>query len=53
LCNPRYTGRQVWNKQRKDGILLDVNDVAAGYETRMRWNQAGSWVWSDAIVHEP
>jgi site-specific DNA recombinase len=19
LCNPRYTGRQVWNKQRKDG----------------------------------
>jgi site-specific DNA recombinase len=53
LCNPRYTGRQVWNEQRKDGILLDVNDVAAGYETRMRWNQAGSWVWSDAIVHEP
>ena len=53
LCNPRYTGRQVWNKQRKDEILLDVNDVAAGYETRMRWNQLGSWVWSDAIVHEP
>jgi site-specific DNA recombinase len=47
-----YSGRQVWSKQRKDEILLDVNDVAAGYETRMRWNQAGSWVWSDAIVHE-
>ncbi len=53
VCNPRYTGRQVWNKQRKDEILLDVNDVAAGYETRMRWNEAGSWVWSDTIVHEP
>ena len=53
VCNPRYTGRQVWNKQRKDEILLDVNDVAAGYETRMRWNEVGSWVWSDAIVHEP
>ena len=53
LTNPRYTGRQVWNKQRKDEILLDVNDVAAGYETRMRWNQPGSWVWSDAITHEP
>ncbi|HEY1003709.1 MAG TPA: recombinase family protein [Streptosporangiaceae bacterium] len=53
VCNPRYTGRQVWNRQRKDEILLDVNDVAAGYETRMRWNQAGSWVWSDAIAHEP
>ena len=43
VCNPRYTGRQVWNKQRKDEILLDVNDVAAGYETRMRWNDTGSW----------
>ena len=53
LTNPRYTGRQVWNKQRKDEVLLDVNDVAAGYETRMRWNQPGSWVWSDAITHEP
>ena len=53
MCNPRYTGRQVWNKQRKDEILLDVNDVAAGYETRMRWNKAGRWVWSDAIAHEP
>jgi len=53
LTNPRYTGRQVWNKQRKDEILLDVDDVAAGYETRMRWNQPGSWVWSDTIAHEP
>ncbi len=53
VCNPRYTGRQVWNKQRKDEILLDVNDVAAGYETRMRWNEAGSWVWSDTIAQEP
>jgi site-specific DNA recombinase len=44
---------EVWNKQRKDEILLDVNDVALGYETRMRWNEAGRWVWSDAIVHEP
>lgn len=23
LANPRYTGRQVWNKQRKDEVLLD------------------------------
>ncbi len=53
LRNPRYTGRQVWNKQRKDEILLDVDDVAAGYETRMRWNEAGSWIWSDSLAHEP
>jgi DNA invertase Pin-like site-specific DNA recombinase len=53
LDNPRYTGRQVWNKQRKDEVLLDVENVADGYETKMRWNQEGSWVWSDKIVHEP
>ncbi|WP_026184516.1 recombinase family protein [Salinispora vitiensis] len=53
LSNPRYTGRQVWNKQRKDEVLLDVNDVALGYETRMRWNDKNSWVWSDTIAHPP
>jgi site-specific DNA recombinase len=31
LGNPRYTGRQVWNKQRKDDVLLDVDDVALGH----------------------
>ena len=53
LRNPRYTGRQVWNKQRKDEILLDVNDVARGYETRLRWNDTGQWIWSDTIAQEP
>jgi site-specific DNA recombinase len=51
--NPRYAGRQVWNKQRKDEILLDVNDVARGYETRMRWNDTAQWVWSETVAHEP
>ncbi len=53
LSNPRYTGRQVWNRQRKDEILLDVHDVALGYETKMRWNDPGSWVWSDIIAQQP
>jgi DNA invertase Pin-like site-specific DNA recombinase len=53
LENPRYTGRQVWNKQRKDEVLLDVNDVALGYQTRMRWNPADQWVWSDTVAHQP
>jgi site-specific DNA recombinase len=53
LLNPRYTGRQVWNKQRKDEILLDVNDVAAGHETKMRWNTKDDWIWSQTVVHEP
>jgi site-specific DNA recombinase len=38
LANPRYTGRQVWNRQRRDEVLLDVEDVAAGHETKLRWN---------------
>jgi site-specific DNA recombinase len=53
LSNPRYTGRQVWNKQRKDEVLIDVDDVALGHETRMRWNTADAWVWSTEVVHEP
>jgi site-specific DNA recombinase len=52
LANPRYTGRQVWNRQRKDEVLLDVNDVALGHTTKMRWNEQGKWIWSDQPVHE-
>jgi site-specific DNA recombinase len=53
LGNPRYTGRQVWNRQRKDEVLLDVNDVALGHTTKMRWNEAGQWIYSDQVVHSP
>jgi site-specific DNA recombinase len=53
LTNPRYTGHQVWNRQRKDEVLLDVNDVALGHTTKMRWNEAGAWIYSDEIVHSP
>lgn len=53
LKNPRYTGRQVWNKQRKDEVLLDVHDVALGYTTKQRWNDKDQWVVSERIVHEP
>jgi site-specific DNA recombinase len=28
LLNPRYAGRQVWNRQRRDEVLIDVDDVA-------------------------
>ena len=31
LTNPRYTGYQVWNRQRSDEVLLDVDDVALGH----------------------
>jgi site-specific DNA recombinase len=53
LMNPRYTGRQVWNRQRKDEVLIDVADVALGHTTKMRWNEAGKWIYSDQVVHPP
>jgi len=53
LQNPRYTGRQVWNRQRRDEELLDVEDVAAGYQSKMRWNDRGDWIWSAEVTHEP
>lgn len=53
LVNPRYTGRQVWNRQRKEEVLLDVDDVALGHETKLRWNTPDKWIWSERQAHEP
>jgi site-specific DNA recombinase len=53
LTNPRYTGRQVWGKQRKDEVLIDVEDVGLGHAVKMRWNEPGSWTWSAEPAHEP
>lgn len=43
----------MWNKQRKYEVLIDVEDVALGHETRMRWNEHSEWIWSPQVVHEP
>jgi hypothetical protein len=53
LANPRYTGRQVWNKQRTDEVLLDVDDVALGHTPIMRWNHPDQWVTSKNLAHQP
>jgi len=53
LTKPRYTGHQVWNKQRRDEVLIDVDDVALGHQTRMRWNDPDAWICSDRPVHPP
>src|ERR1700761_3673889 len=53
LINPRYTGHQVWNKQRKDEVLIDVEDVALGHTTKLRWNGSDQWLWSKKIVQPP
>jgi site-specific DNA recombinase len=53
LTNPRYTGFEVWNKQRRDEVLVDLEDVAAGHESVMRWNDKSEWIWSAVPAHEP
>jgi site-specific DNA recombinase len=47
LANPRYTGRQVWNRQRTD------HDSAASGRKRagQRWNQPRDWVISKVTAH--
>jgi len=34
--NPRYTGRQVWNRQRTDRDLADAGDIALGHNDKGR-----------------
>jgi site-specific DNA recombinase len=43
----------VWGRQRRDEVLLDVNDVAAGHVSRMRWNDPDRWIWSTQPTHQP
>ena len=38
LTNPRYTGYEVWNRQRRDYDLLDPTAPADGHVRRMRWS---------------
>jgi site-specific DNA recombinase len=44
LTNPRYTGRQVWNRQRTDFHLVDPGNTGLGHKQVQRWNlpEAGS-----------
>jgi hypothetical protein len=45
LANPRYTGRQVWNRQRIDFDLIDPGNTGLGHKQVQRWNlpSAGSF----------
>ncbi|MGO8892231.1 MAG: recombinase family protein [Streptosporangiaceae bacterium] len=51
LSNPRYTGRQVWNRQRTDRDLVDPGDIALGHKPVQRWNLPDGWVISRKPVH--
>ena len=52
LQNPRYTGRQVWNRQRTDKDLADPADVSLGHKDVQRWNLPDGWVISARSAHE-
>jgi len=51
LSNPRYTGRQVWNRQRTDKDLADPADVSLGHKSVQRWNLPDGWVISAKPAH--
>jgi site-specific DNA recombinase len=51
LSNPRYTGRQVWNRQRTDRDLADPADVSLGHKSVQRWNLSDGWVISRTPTH--
>jgi site-specific DNA recombinase len=38
LANPRYTGRQVWNRQRADRDLVDPANTGLGHRQVQQWN---------------
>nr|WP_230493387.1 recombinase family protein [Mycobacterium mantenii] len=52
LDNPAYRGIRVWGKQEKYEVLVNPDDVAAGYETRMRWRDEADWIAPDRRTHE-
>lgn len=51
LLNPTYTGVRVWGKQEKVERLVDVADVALGYQTGMRHKDRSEWVIPPAATH--
>jgi len=51
LANQRYTGRQVWNRQRTDFDLVDPVNTGLGHRQVQRWNLPEGWVISKWPAH--
>ena len=51
LANPRYTGRQVWNRRRTDHDLVDPANTGLGHRQVQRWNLPAGWVISARPAH--
>ena len=51
LANPRYTGRQVWNRQPSQAVLVDPANTGLGHKQVQRWNLPEGWVVSKHPAH--
>jgi DNA invertase Pin-like site-specific DNA recombinase len=51
LSNPRYTGRQVWNRQPSEPVLVDPENTTLGHKQVQRWNLPEGWVISKRPAH--
>ena len=51
LANPRYTGRQVWNRQPASRELIDPANTGLGHRQVQRWAQPDGWVISTRPAH--
>jgi site-specific DNA recombinase len=51
LANPRYTGRQVWNRQPTTHDLIDPANTGLGHRQVQRWAQPDGWVISTRPSH--
>jgi hypothetical protein len=52
LENPRYTGRQVWNRQTTKGHGAGGRSNGRG-SGAVRWNEVGEWEVSEHLAHAP
>jgi site-specific DNA recombinase len=51
LANPRYTGRQVWNRQPASHELIDPANIGLGHRQVQRWALPDGWVISARPAH--
>jgi site-specific DNA recombinase len=51
LANPRYTGRQVWNRQCTDHRETVPGDKRSSRGPVRIWNPGSDWVISDVRTH--
>jgi site-specific DNA recombinase len=51
LANPRYTGRQVWNRQPTAMDLIDPANTGLGHPQVQRWSLPDGWVISARPAH--